>query len=180
MDGGLPYATFVHAALRHLVRSALEHAAAHGLPGEHHFYLTFRTTHPGVAIPARLKAQYPDEMTIVLQHQFWDLKLQDDAFTVGLSFNGVPASLTIPFAAMIGFHDPAMRGNPFADVALVLDKDRGFALRLPAEGELPAGDYAGQDTPEETAPPPAAAPAEEAPQVVSLDAFRKRGPEKQK
>jgi hypothetical protein len=180
MDAVLPYASFVHAALRHLVRGALEHAATHGLPGDHHFYLTFRTGYPGVLLPARLKAQYPDEMTIVLQHQFWDLKLQDDAFTVGLSFNGVPASLTIPFAALIGFHDPAMRGNPFAEVALVLDKDRGFALRLPVDGAAPAG-YEGQDAPEETSPPPAAEPApEEAPQVVSLDAFRKRGPEKQK
>jgi hypothetical protein len=177
MDAGLPYAQLVHAALRHLVRGALELAARQGLPGEHHFYVTFRTGHPGVAIPARLKAQYPDEMTIVLQHQFWDLKVQDEAFTVGLSFNGVPASLTVPFAAVSGFHDPAMRGNPFAEVALVLDKDRGFALRLPAEGAAPAA-YDSDDRADEPEAPAAA--AEEAPQVVSLDAFRRRGPDKQK
>ena len=193
MDEGLPYTSLVHAALRSLVRGALTHAAKHGLPGEHHFYVTLRTDHPGVAIPARLKAQYPEEMTIVLQHQFWDLKVQDDAFTVGLSFNGVPSSLTVPFAAITGFADPAMRGNPFADVALMLDKDRGFALRLPPEGVAPAT-YDGQDDPEASgdtalsaASPPAAptAPAEQAaeqpaPQVVSLDAFRKRGPDKTK
>jgi hypothetical protein len=183
MDAGLPYALFVHAALRHLVRSALEHAARQGLAGEHHFYITFRTTHPGVAIPARLKAQYPDEMTIVLQHQFWDLKVQDEAFTVGLSFNGVPASLTVPFDAISGFADPGMRDNPFAEVALMLDKDRGFALRLPAEGAAASAAstaYAGHDAPEDAEPAAAAEPKEEAPQVVSLDAFRKRGPDKSK
>jgi hypothetical protein len=194
MDEALPYTSLVHAALRSLVRGALAHAARHGLPGDHHFYITLRTDHPGVAIPARLKAQYPEEMTIVLQHKFWDLKVQEDAFTVGLSFNGVPASLTVPFAALTGFADPAMRGNPFAEVALMLDKDRGFALRLPAEG-MPGAPYDGQDAPEasgeatpaeaaagaDAAAPPPAAPAEApAPQVVSLDAFRKRGPEKPK
>lgn len=193
MDEALPYTALVHAALRSLVRGALTHAAKHGLPGEHHFYVTLRTDHPGVAIPARLKAQYPEEMTIVLQHQFWDLKVQDDAFTVGLSFNGVPSSLTVPFAAITGFADPAMRGNPFADVALMLDKDRGFALRLPPEGVAPAT-YDGQDDPEasgETTLPAASGPAaptapaeqaaeQPAPQVVSLDAFRKRGPDKTK
>lgn len=188
MDEGLPYASLVHAALRDLVRGALAHAASHGLPGEHHFYVTFRTDHPGVAIPARLKAQYPEEMTIVLQHQFWDLKVQDEAFTVGLSFNGVPASLTVPFAALTGFADPAMRDNPFAEVALMLDKDRGFGLRLPAEG-VAAASYDDQDTPDGTEPAApeakpalaaAPAPAAAEPQVVSLDAFRKRGPDKPK
>jgi hypothetical protein len=182
----------VHAALRSLVRGALAHAAAHGLPGEHHFYLSFRTDHPGVAMPARLKQQYPEEMTIVLQHQFWDLKVQEDAFTVGLAFGGVPASLTVPFAALTGFADPAMRGNPFSDVALILDKDRGFQMRLPADGVAPA-QYDGQDAPEaapdapaepDRPPAPAAATmpaaAEPAPQVVSLDAFRKRAPDKPK
>lgn len=193
MDEGLPYATLVHAALRSLVRGALAHAGQHGLPGDHHFYITLRTDHPGVAIPARLKQQYPEEMTIVLQHQFWDLKVQDEAFTVGLSFNGVPASLTVPFAAVTGFADPAMRGNPFADVAMMLDKDRGFALRLPAEG-VAGVRYHGQEAPEASAEaaaqaepsddPAVAAPAEAAaadpaaPQVVSLDAFRRRGPDK--
>lgn len=202
MDTGLPYAQLVHAALRSLVRGALTHVARHGLSGDHHFYITLRTDHPGVAIPARLKAQYPEEITIVLQHQFWDLKVQEDAFTVGLSFGGVPASLTVPFAALIGFADPAMRANPFADVALMLDKDRGFALRLPPEdGET--APYRDQDAPEASgdtppatppaaappaaAPPAAASPAAadpapgaEAPQVVSLDAFRRRTPERPK
>ena len=76
----------------------LAHVAANGLPGEHHFYITFRTDHPGVVIPPRLRAQYPQEMTIVLQHQFWDLKMDEEAglFSVGLSFGGVPATLVVP------------------------------------------------------------------------------------
>ena len=134
VDQAPPYAAMVHAALRGLVRSALQHAATHGLSGEHHFYLTFRTDHPGVAIPARLVAQYPEEITIVLQHQFWDLKVQDDEFSVGLSFGGVPAALTVPYDALTGFADPAMQSNPFADVALMVDKERGFALRVPPVG----------------------------------------------
>ena len=90
---------------------ALTHAAANGLPGEHHFYVTFRTDHPGVVIPPRLRAQYPQEMTIVLQHQFWDLQMDDEAglFSVGLSFGGVPASLVIPLGAVTGFADPYVR-----------------------------------------------------------------------
>jgi uncharacterized protein len=183
VDQGPPYAAMVHAALRSLVRSALRHAAEHGLPGEHHFYLTFRTDHPGTAIPARLLAQYPEEITIVLQHQFWDLKVQDDAFSVGLSFGGVPAALTVPFDALTGFADPAMQSNPFADVALMVDKERGFALRVPPVGGQKAS-YAEQDAPEAAgdAPAPAAEPEAEPekPQVVSLDAFRKRGPDRNK
>jgi hypothetical protein len=177
-----PYAAMVHQALRGVVQSALEYAAQHGLPGEHHFYLTFRTDHPGVAIPARLKAQYPEEITIVLQHQFWDLKVQENAFSVGLSFSGVPAALTVPFDALTGFADPAMQANPFADVALMVDKDRGFALRVPPVGGATAVPYAEQEAPEAATPaepPPADAPAEP-PQVVSLDAFRKRGPDRSK
>ena len=89
----------------------MAHVVANGLPGEHHFYITFRTDHPGVVIPPRLRAQYPQEMTIVLQHQFWDLKMDDEAglISVGLSFGGVPASLVIPLDAVTGFADPHVR-----------------------------------------------------------------------
>ena len=108
-DSLLPYDEWVEAAMRQVVARAVAYAAANGLPGEHHFYLTFRTDHPGVVIPPRLRAQYPQEMTIVLQHQFWDLKMDDEAglISVGLSFGGVPASLVIPLGAMTGFADPA-------------------------------------------------------------------------
>ena len=110
----LPYDEWVEAAMRQVVARAVAYAAANGLPGEHHFYLTFRTDHPGVVIPPRLRAQYPQEMTIVLQHQFWDLKMDDEAglISVGLSFGGVPASLVIPLGAVTGFADPACALRP--------------------------------------------------------------------
>ena len=79
-----------------------------GLPGGHHFYITFKTRLPGVSIPKHLVERFPDEMTIVIQHRFWDLKVEEDNFTVGLSFGGVPATLHVPFAAVTQFHDPAV------------------------------------------------------------------------
>jgi hypothetical protein len=149
----LPYDDWVEAAMRQVVTRALAHAAADGLPGEHHFYVTFRTDYPGVVIPQRLLAQYPQEMTIVLQHQFWDLKMDDEAglFSVGLSFGGVPAALAIPLGAVTGFADPYVQ----------------FALRF---RPIPAVDAGAE---------PQAEPARvvgpvETPQVVSLDAFRRR------
>ena len=107
----LPYEEWIETAMRQVVAQAIAHVAANGLPGEHHFYLTFRTDHPGVVIPPRLRAQYPQEMTIVLQHQFWDLKMdtRPRLFSVGLSFGGVPASLVIPLDAVTGFADPHVR-----------------------------------------------------------------------
>jgi hypothetical protein len=107
----LPYERWIANALRHVVVQAIEHVAKHGLPGGHHFYIAFRTAYPGVVIPARLRAQYPEEMTIVLQHQFWDLKLDHEARTisVGLSFGGVPSTLVIPLDALVSFADPQIR-----------------------------------------------------------------------
>jgi hypothetical protein len=131
----------------------LSHAAEHGLPGDHHFYLTFRTSHPGVVMPGHLRARYPQEMTIVLQHKFWDLAVDKAAgtFSVRLSFGGVAALLTVPFAALTAFADPHVR----------------FGLRFESSVPAPAAQQA--------APEAAAAPgAEAAPQVVSLDAFRRR------
>ena len=157
----LPYDLWAEEARRHVVGMSLAYAAENGLPGEHHFYISFRTDARGVSIPPRLLAQYPHEMTIVLQHQFWDLKLEDSGrqFSVGLSFGGVPATLTVPFAALTGFADPHVQ----------------FGLRF-----RPPGDEAAND--EEEVPPPAAEPVadvpEEKPQVVSLDAFRRRPPTK--
>jgi hypothetical protein len=147
-------------ALRHIAVQAIEHVAKHGLPGGHHFYISFRTNYPGVVIPARLRTQYPEEMTIVLQHQFWDLKLDHEAraISVGLSFGGVPSTLVIPIDSLISFADPQIR----------------YALRFePIEPEAKTTALAAvPDQPE-----PAAEPEEKPePQVVSLDAFRRRTP----
>jgi hypothetical protein len=136
---------------------ALGHVAEQGLPGEHHFYITFRTDAPGVAIPARLRAQYPQEMTIVLQHQFWDLRIDEAglSFDVSLSFSGVPSPLHIPFAAVTAFADPHVQYG------------LRFAEPVAAAAEPP---------PPPPAPEPAAQTPPEEPQVVSLDAFRRRTP----
>ncbi len=148
-DSLLPYDDWTEEALRHVMVRALRHAAANGLPGGHHFYVTFRTDHPGTVIPARLRAQYRDEMTIVLQHQFWDLTVDEMAglFSVGLSFGGVASTLQIPLAAVTAFADPHVK----------------YGLRFRAE-EHPVS-----PEPEEERPEPP-----EPSQVVSLDAFRRK------
>jgi len=102
----LSYERMVEDALRGVLREALKITAAQGLPGQHHFYVTFDTTAPGVDIAASLRALHPNEMTIVLQHQFWDLQVSDDYFEITLSFNGVSQRLHIPFAAVTAFADP--------------------------------------------------------------------------
>lgn len=105
----LRYDRLVETALRSVVREALQAAAPDDMPGDHHFYLTFRTGAPGVDIPAFLLDQYPEEMTIVLQHQFWNLMTDDEHFEVMLSFNNRPAHLSIPFAALTAFIDPSVK-----------------------------------------------------------------------
>lgn len=108
-ESQIPYDEIVQDALRAVVGRVLgEVAQSGGLPGDHHFYITFKTRAPGVSIPKHLIERFPDEMTIVIQHRFWDLKVEDDAFSVGLSFGGVPATLHVPFAAVTQFHDPAV------------------------------------------------------------------------
>ena len=105
----IPYDEIVQEALRAVVGRVLASVEADGaLPGGHHFYITFRTRHPGVDIPAHLSERFPEEMTIVIQHRFWDLNVDDEGFSVGLSFGGVPSSLRVPFAAVTDFVDPAV------------------------------------------------------------------------
>jgi hypothetical protein len=138
------------------------------MPGAHHFYITFRTDLPGVTLPTRLLAQYPHEMTIVLQHQFWDLKVDEAAglFSVGLSFSGVPSTLVVPFAAVTAFADPqarvGMRFRPGGGLITVVPTEPA-AIAAPTSGSA-AADEGG--------------PAGEKQQVVSLDAFRRRPPTK--
>ncbi|MDD3797851.1 MAG: ClpXP protease specificity-enhancing factor SspB [Novosphingobium sp.] len=109
-DSLIPYDEIVQEALRAVVGRVLGEIEGSGgeLPGNHHFYITFKTAAPGVSIPSHLRERFPDEMTIVLQNKFWDLSVGDEAFSVGLSFNQLPAKLTIPFAAITGFVDPAV------------------------------------------------------------------------
>jgi hypothetical protein len=168
-DSLLPYDEWTEEALRQVVARAVAHASVNGLPGQHHFYITFRSDHPGVVIPPRLRAQYPQEMTIVLQHQFWDLRMDEEAglISVGLSFGGIASTLVIPLAALTAFADPQVRYGLRFQVALPEAKPAAEAP-APAPTSLPA--------------PPAAAEAPEvpaAPQVVSLDAFRRRTPPKE-
>ncbi|MBS0254183.1 MAG: hypothetical protein JSS36_02965 [Proteobacteria bacterium] len=109
-DSLIPYDEIVQEALRAVVGRVLGQVEASGgdLPGNHHFYITFKTAAPGVQIPQHLKARFPDEMTIVLQNKFWDLKVSEAGFSVGLTFNQVPTTLVVPFAAITAFVDPAV------------------------------------------------------------------------
>jgi hypothetical protein len=102
------YDLLAQEALRGVLRTVLSDAAKNGLPGEHHFFVTFDTGADGVRLSQRMRTQYPKEMTIILQHQFWDLSVSEDSFEVGLSFGGVPERLSIPFAAVRGFYDPSV------------------------------------------------------------------------
>lgn len=105
----IPYDEIVQEALRDVVGRVLHEVEREGvLPGSHHFYITFKTRMPGVSIPKHLAERFPDEMTIVIQHRFWDLKVSSDAFSVGLSFGGVPSTLVVPFASVTDFVDPAV------------------------------------------------------------------------
>ena len=108
-ESQIPYDEIVQEALRDVVGRVLTQVEqTGGLPGDHHFYITFRTRMPGVSIPKHLVERFPEEMTIVLQHRYWDLKVEEDFFTVGLSFGNVPSTLVVPFAAVTRFHDPAV------------------------------------------------------------------------
>ncbi len=189
-------------ALRGVVRTVLADVARNGLPGDHHFFVGFSTTAPGVRISNRLRESYPEEMTIVLQHQFWDLEVTDTGFSVSLSFNGVPERLVVPFAAIKGFLDPSVQfGLQFDAGTPVEANDAGSAAEPAAESEPtpaksaksrkdkaePAAEAAPEGAAPEGAAPGEPAPGEPAPEeavpgpqetqgaeVVSLDTFRKK------
>src|SRR5579864_7932453 len=135
------YDVLARDALRGVLRRVLTDAAAHGLPGEHHFFITFLSKAEGVKLSPRLLAQYPDEMTIILQHQFWDLVVSEDRFEVGLSFGGIPERLTVPFSAIKSFFDPSVQ----------------FGLQF--EPNEAAGDAAATNLPAAPAPAALAVPA---------------------
>lgn len=192
------YDLLVQDALRGVVRNVLQDAGRNGLPGDHHFYISFKTGAPGVRVSNRLREQYPDEMTIVLQHQFWDLGITEHTFEVGLSFGGVPERLLVPFDAIVGFFDPSVQfGLKFEvqapDAVAENDDTKGakppatpatVAPMLPpkADGGLLSPPDKGKTRKDgatitkgkagKADPPPAA--DEGAGAVVSLDAFRKK------
>jgi len=159
-------------ALRGVVRKVLAEVAKTGLPGDHHFYITFETRAPGVRISSRMLAQYPEDMTIVLQHQFWDLSANEHAFEVGLSFNGVPERLLVPFTAIKSFLDPSVQfGLQFESALAEAEVDEADREMDALENSAMVIDAPRDDQPEEPAV------SEEKPgeaQIVRLDAFRKK------
>ncbi len=155
---GLNYELLVEESLRMVVRSALQITEISGLPGETHFYIAFSTGYPGVKMDDALRAQHPETITIVLQHQFADLVVADDSFTVTLFFGGKPSTMTVPFAAVTSFNDPSV----------------GFGLQFggddEADNDREVGDEAIIETPDGTE---TAADSGGTAEVVSLDSFRK-------
>ncbi|HXH00193.1 MAG TPA: ClpXP protease specificity-enhancing factor SspB [Sphingomicrobium sp.] len=151
----IPYDEIVQEALREVVGRVLhEVEKSGGLPGAHHFYITFKTRFPGVAIPKHLSERFPDEMTIVIQHRYWDLKVEDEMFAVGLSFGGVPSMLTVPFAAVTDFVDPAV----------------DFSLKFQANGAADEHEILDEPGNDE----PLGEPVEDGSNVVSVDFTRKK------
>jgi hypothetical protein len=182
-------------ALRGVVRNVLMDVAKNGLPGDHHFFISFSTTAPGVRVSNRLRESYPEEMTVVLQHQFWDLEVTDTGFSISLSFNGVPERVVVPFASIKGFLDPSVQfGLQFDPGTPVEANDAGEVGDIPspetvegAPADKPARAKSGKakkDKPD-TAQPAAVTSSDEdtvepqdaesqSAEVVSLDTFRKK------
>ncbi len=194
------YDILAQSALRGVVRTVLADVAKKGLPGEHHFKITFNTAAPGVRLSDRMRAQYPETMTIILQHQFWDLHVDDDGFEVGLSFGGIPERLAVPFEAVTAFFDPAVQfGFQFETLDAVTATGPvaapapGLAVQKPVSAPAAETNKAGTPTSssgakssgaKSSAAPSAGTPAEEEPptrpaggsgaEVVRLDRFRKK------
>jgi hypothetical protein len=162
-------------ALRGVVRKVLAEVSRTGLPGDHHFYITFATHAPGVRVSSRLLARYPDEMTIVIQHQYWDLAVTEHAFEIRLSFKNQMERLLVPFTAIKGFQDPSVEFRLQFEIVGRTEAEGPAAEHAPVEIEPPRPVPALPrlvEKPTEGEPPPA--PAEGEAQVVSLDAFRKK------
>lgn len=195
MADHIRYDLLTQQALRGVVRGVLTDAAKKGLPGDHHFYISFDTQADGVRLSDRLRAQYPEEMTVILQHQFWDLEVDEDAFQVGMSFGGIPEKLTIPFGAITGFFDPSVQfGLQFEEITegLGLEKQNKQKSK-PAPAKAPEKSATNARLPAAAPPvpasvpsvsplaPAAAEPSEPKPdkpagggEVVRLDRFRKK------
>ncbi len=159
-DDLIRYDILVQDALRGVMKRILHEVSQTGLPGEHHFFITFDTLAPGVRISNRLRERYPEQMTIVMQFQFWDLKVSDHGFEIGLSFNDIAEKLVVPFSSVRGFYDPSVNFELEFDAPAIVEVTEPVALETkPVE-----------------APPLVALekPADGSAQVVSLDSFRQK------
>ena len=156
------YDVLARDALRGVLRKVLTDAAAHGLPGEHHFFITFVSKAEGVKLSSRLLAQYPEEMTIILQHQFWDLTVLEDRFEVGLSFGGIPERLIVPFSAIKSFLDPSVKFGLQFDTSDVAEVAARHCRPLPRRRLS-------------RCPQPAREPAETAEEPTAAEPGRRRG-----
>jgi len=174
------YDILAQEALRGVMRKVLAEVARTGLPGNHHFFITFLTGAPGVRISPRLREKYPEQMTIVIQFQYWDLKVSDTGFEIGLSFSDVPERLEIPFSAVRGFYDPSVNFELEFDVKTEAAAEKeGKAAKPPVEGPKAVAPAKKAETKKKAAETAKDAPTEAAPpakgaDVVSLDAFRKK------
>lgn len=191
-DDRIQYDLLALDAMRGVIRAVLQRVQRRGIPGDHHFYISFHTHAPGVQISKRLKDRYPEEMTIVIQHQFWDLQVNEDRFEVKLSFNNVPERLVIPFAAIRRFHDPSVdfgfNLQVFEQDARALvnhSKPLDGAGAADVEDKQPAGApalplIADQTSPLKQAEPASVGAKPEKPgeqktaEIVKLDSFRKK------
>lgn len=159
----IPYDALVKDALKQVAIDVLSDAAEHGLRGDHHFYIAFYTQHPGVSIPKHLMQKYPEEMTIVVQHRFWGLKIHDDYFEIGLSFNQRPERLVVPFEAIIGFVDPSVHfALQFDSGANEDEDDDGMMEDMAADAQLSKQEKTSTSEDNQDN------------KVVTLDAFRKK------
>ena len=173
MADQIRYDLLTQQALRGVVRSVLTDTAKKGLPGDHHFYISFDTLADGVHLSDRLRAQYPDEMTIILQHQFWDLKVGEEEFEVGLSFGGIPERLTVPFEAINGFFDPSVQfGLQFEEVTESEERP------APANMQEPLTTSSKKKRPPSSTPVPATASDPAAPTRPPAAVARREKPEK--
>jgi hypothetical protein len=192
------YDILVQDALRGMVREVLAETIKKGLPGEHHFFITFDTTADGVRLSERLRAQYPEEMTVVLQHQFWDLKVTDESFEVGLSFGGIGERLVVPFAAIRAFADPSVQftlqfetlgETPDEEEGAATETDKGLAAprgpsrtkrKVPAQREASGSDSPERESarPAAGAPPPSPGALQQTPDKPQTEPNDKPGGEK--
>ena len=182
------YDILTQEALRSMIAKLLDEVSRTGLPGEHHFFITFDTSAPKVKISNRMKERYPEEMTIVIQHRFWDLEVKDDYFQIGLSFHEIPETLVVPFASIKGFYDPSVKFGLQFEVQVDSEQEKEIIGLTTVEAakddggkkeskpelfeELLESDVAGSDIVENDAKEENSEPS--GAEVVSLDSFRKK------